>query len=574
VSKNPDKTFYETVKDFESYSFDYLKIKAKSGEIIPFRFNPAQEKIHRIVQKTKEERKLLRFIILKARQEGVSTYFEGMIFHETSTEFNVKSSIIGHEQESADNLFDMFNRYYDNLPEPLQVIKKYSNRKELSFEKLQSEISISSADAGEKLKRSDTIQKLHTTEVAFWRDAKAAMLALLQTVPDEMNTLVVIESTANGVGGWFYDTWKSAIKGDNNFIPIFLAWFELPEYTRVFDTNKEKEIFKNSLNEYEKDLIKKHKLTLEQINWYRYTLKNKCNSDTEQMKQEYPSTPEEAFITSGRPVFDNKICHKNYTDAKEPIMRGDLIYIYNEKKKIENVQFVENSKGFISVFDEIEIDKNNFIEHNVFAAGSDVAEGLEQQDYSTIRILDRRKRKVVITWHGHIDADLFAEEQQKIQMWLKNKIYFCTEFNNHGLTTISNAFRLRVNQYYRSDFKTGVEIPKSSLGFKTSETTKPYIINGLIEQIREGYFEDPEKELWDECMTYVKDSKGRMSAQNKYSDPGTKCFDDRVMAEALMFECDRWMPLYHKEEKIDLNMIAYPQIELEKYQIEDGDLQM
>lgn len=534
----------EKIKSYRNYCREYLKIKTKAGDIVSFIFNNVQEKIHNIVEQAKTEKKLLRFIILKARQEGVSTYFEGSIFHETATNFNVKSAIVGHEQESADNLFDMFNRYYDNLPKAIQPIKKYSNKKELSFDKLQSEITVSSADSGERLKRSDTIQKLHCTEVAFWRDAKSAMLALLQTVPDEPNTLVIIESTANGVGGWFYDAWQSATKGENSFIPIFLAWWEMPEYSRSFESESEQQKLIKSLNDYEKEIIKKFKLSYEQINWYRYTLKNKCNADTEQMKQEYPTTPQEAFITSGRPVFDNKICHANYLNAKEPIMQGDLIYTYNEDKSIKDVEFIKNSKGFIKIYEKIEI---NNTESFVFAGGSDVAEGLEQGDYSTIRVLDRRSRRVVLTWHGHIDPDLFAEEHHKIYLFLKEQIYFCIEFNNHGLTTITSAFKLRIKMYFRSDFKRGYEEHKNLLGYKTTETTKPYIINGLNEQIRENYFQDPEKEFWNECMTYVKDSKGRMSAQNKYIDPSTKCFDDRVIAGALMFECDRWMPRVRAE---------------------------
>ena len=134
------------------------------------------------------------------------------------------------------------------------------------------------------------------------------MLALLQTVPDENNTLVVIESTANGVGGWFYDTWQAAVNGENDFVPIFLAWFDLPEYTKSFLTDADRTKLLASLSDYEKNLIKKYKITLEQINWYRHTLANKCNNDVDEMKQEYPSTSEEAFITSGRPVFDSKIC--------------------------------------------------------------------------------------------------------------------------------------------------------------------------------------------------------------------------------------------------------------------------
>lgn len=1255
----------EHLRKFENF-LTHLKIKNKKGEIVPFELNQVQKRIRERVREAQEEKKLLRFIVLKARQEGVSTYFEAEIFHRTTFWKNVKAQIIGHLADSANNLFSMTNRYYDNLPKPLQAIKEYSNEKKLSFKKLKSEILVGSAEGGSKVKRSDTLQLLHClggsslviladgsskkikdikvgdevicgngdrarvsklyyqgvqntyrlqtwlsnepitltanhkvltesgykrldeltlddyiklpainftnnienisykhphkvrsqgggsktlekiilkidydfgyvigyylaeghikkqnknnaychisftshknedyasrassflepystsintkisgnrkittvygtalatffndlcgrtdkkhlpdfifdtniefakgilsgffsgdgskkqhlvnglyktkrttgvnvnekvmrqlkrlaigvgfgvpslrksvnmarynkptrdrydltfcgeeaekvlsafnvhqegnykthiakhrdnavkirsieyygsenvydievdhpehnfettigvvsncTEVAFWRDAKETMLALLQTVPDELNTMIVIESTANGVGGWFYDTWKAATAGENDYIPIFLSWFDLPEYSKSFDDDEEKQNLINSLSNYEKELIKKYNLTHEQINWYRYTLKNKCDNDHDTMKQEYPScvvaetrvgtdqglirivnaseakyatlgeivkshkqpispifklitkdgfqlrgttdhpiflsngetkdlsklncgekiklqsprladnyynvewlnfgvrhsltmdekwgrllgyfmgdgslhrdtlsfvcdskdidviedvkmlissifdiepqqrivgakkggievrasntkfkplfdslgllyrndggrgsikrlihvpefifrspkkvvieflrglfeadgfndyqsprvvlfskkaeflrdvqllllacgvrsrlnsskrkngsgyeyianeliitgyraiafqenvgfiskrkiakiyypkdtkalknefvdevlsvepsgnehtynltiekeeafdangilthnTPEEAFITSGRPVFDTQICFENYNNAKEPLKRGDLVYKYDDSGKIDGVEFVENSKGYIKLFDEIEVGTN---EYNVFAAGCDVAEGLEQGDYSYMKVLDRRTRKAVLTWHGHIDADLLAEEQHKIQLFLKGKIYFCTEFNNHGLTTISQAFRLRVNQYYRQDWNSGYEAQKSELGFKTSEQTKKFVIDDLNQQIREKLFTSDEKEFWSETLTFVKNEKGRMQAQNKDKDLSVKCFDDRVMGGALMIRCDKWMPAYRIEKE-------------------------
>src|SRR5690606_37607220 len=153
------------------------------------------------------------------------------------------------------------------------------------------------------------------SEVAFFPDAKTTMLGLLQAVPDQPNTLVVLESTANGVGDWFHEMWQKAEKGENEFTPIFLPWFIQPEYTRPFRTEAEREQFIQEVEAthvdangetvytYEKQLMEKHDLTYEQLNWRRWTIANKCQGDEILFMQEYPSTPEEAFISSGRPVF-------------------------------------------------------------------------------------------------------------------------------------------------------------------------------------------------------------------------------------------------------------------------------
>ena len=107
------------------------------------------------------------------------------------------------------------------------------------------------------------------------------MLGLLQCVPDTLNSCVILESTANGVGGYFYDIWQKAVRGENDFIPLFYPWFTDKDYKRDFHSEQEKEEFKNSLDEYEIDLMEKNSLTLEQLNWRRYIIANKCAGDKE-----------------------------------------------------------------------------------------------------------------------------------------------------------------------------------------------------------------------------------------------------------------------------------------------------
>jgi hypothetical protein len=538
-------------------NFDYfvaqgfLKIKDKSANLITFKLNKAQEIVLSKIKETKQLRKLLRFIILKARQKGISTFFEALIFHSGITNFNIKAVIIGHESDASSNLFAMSNRYLENLPDYLKPQIEHSNEKKLSFSKLKSEIRIATAEGGASVKRSDTIQYLHATEVAFYRDAKNTLLAVMQTVPDEPNTLIVLESTANGVGGEFYDRWQSAVAGESDYIPIFLSWLIDDEYSKPFSSEDEKQKLLSTIDQEEIVLRDKLGASLEQLNWRRHTIQNKCGGDVSLFHQEYPSTPEEAFIVSGRPVFDNILVYDRYNDCREPLAIGNLVYLYEEDKitkiqKIAGVKFVENSKGFIKIFSPCLTDAR---EYYVYAAGCDVSEGLEQGDYSVIKVMDRRTNKVCLTWHGHISADLLAEEQHKIQLYLKNKVYFATEQNNHGLTTITHAYRLGVNQYYRQKFESVMETDKLKdiLGFKTTTSTKPYIINDLNSAIREKYFIDDEKEFWGECLTFVHNAKGQMQAQDKDKDPATKCFDDRVMASAIMLICDKWMLNYFVE---------------------------
>lgn len=534
MTEQEKKWLNQDIKNYSVFAEKYLKIKTKDGRIIPFKFNSAQIKVNKIVENAIKEGKPQKFIILKARQEGISTYFSGRIFWRNITHKFWKAAVVGHVKDASNNLFDMTKRFWEYLDELLQPSIQASNEKKLSFSKLKSEMKVFTAEGGDSVGRSDNFQDLHLTETAFWRDAKSVLTALLQTVGDIKDSLQAIESTANGVGGDFYERWQAAKNGESEYIPIFLAWFELDDYKRDFLTEDEKERFTKSLSDKEKDRIKTYNLSLEQANWYRHTLMNKCGGDEMMMAQEYPCNDIEAFVASGRPVFDTKICLQNYELSKRAKPRIGNIELRNGK-----YEFIDNERGFIKLFYDPELKEN---EKHRFAAGCDVAEGLEQGDFSVISVLDRRKMEVILEWHGHIDPDLLADEQEKIYHFLNKDVYFCTERNNHGLTTIVGAYKKKLKQYYNQTFTKGYASSSSELGFKTSAQSKVIVINNLNEWIREQIFGSDSTGFWSECLTFVKNAKGQMQAQGKDEDKATKCFDDRVISNALMIHTSLWMP--------------------------------
>jgi hypothetical protein len=536
----------------EKFCEMFLKVRTKKAEIVPFKFWSVQKKLYKIYKETELLKKPLRFIVLKARQEGVSTFWDAVIFVRTITNFDRKNLIVGHEIKSANNLFDMCKRYYDNLLPTMKPVIERSNEKKISFAKLRSEINVASAEVGGALQRSDTIYDAHLTEVAWWRDAKSALLAIMQTIGDDPEKLVVLESTANGVGGEFHSIWVDAVNGENDFIPIFIAWFELDEYSKKFDNGDMRERFALSLTEEEKALQTTFSLTLEQLNWRRWAIENLCGGDVDMFHQEYCSTADEAFLLSGRPVFDPDTVNKhlkelqNFRDYRQGYLE------YKDDKK-NSVRFVDRKNGYIKLFDqELLIDP---LDNFRFVAGSDVAEGLEQGDRSINKVFDRKTKKVCLTWAGQIHPDLLGEEQHKISLFLGGDVWFCTERNNHGLTTLVESFRLGVKNYYQQDFQAGFSITTDKIGYKTSVATKPQYINILNRAIEDKLFEDNEIEFWRECSTFVKNEKGQMQAQGKDKDPGTKCFDDRVIAAGLMWLCNQWLPPMSTRKKEEIGWV-------------------
>lgn len=534
MTEQERKWVNEVLKNFPVFAEKYFRIKTKDGKIIPFKLNNAQAKVNKIVEDTIKAGKPQRFIILKARQEGISTYFSGRGFWRNMTRKFWKTAVVGHVKDASNNLFDMIKRFYNYLEPSLKPELQASNEKKLGFSKLESEMKVFTAEGGDSVGRSDNFQDLLLTEVAFWRDAKSVLTALLQTVGDITDSMIVLESTANGIGGDFYERWQAAKNGESDFTPIFLAWFDLDNYKRDFLTENEKERFIKSLSEKERNRIKTYSLALEQANWYRHTLMNKCGGDESMMAQEYPCNDIEAFVASGRPVFDVQTCLTNYELAKRSKPRiGNLVEIG------DRIEFIENERGYIKLFYNPEIKDNEIYR---FSAGCDVAEGLEQGDFSVIPVLDRKTMEVILEWHGHIDPDLLADEQEKIYKFLNKDVFFCTEKNNHGLTTIVGAYKKKLKQYYNQTFDKGYSSDSSSIGFKTSAQSKVIVINNLNEWIREKIFSSNSVGFWDECLTFVKNAKGQMQAQGKDEDKATKTYDDRVIAYALMIHCSLWMP--------------------------------
>src|SRR5690606_28452358 len=219
----------ETLSSLPDFSQCFLRIRKKSGKVEPFLFNRAQHYLHERLEEQLNETGKVRAIILKGRQQGCSTYVQARFFHKISTQRGKKAFILTHESEATKNLFDMTKRYYDLLPRGLVPEPDTSSAKELKFKSLSSGYAVGTA-GNRAVGRSQTIQLMHASEVAYWQHAEDHSKGILQAVPNDDGTEIIMESTANGLGNYFHSMWLSASSGQSDFQSIFIPWYWQDEY--------------------------------------------------------------------------------------------------------------------------------------------------------------------------------------------------------------------------------------------------------------------------------------------------------------------------------------------------------
>jgi hypothetical protein len=282
-----DQQIHRFTSDFEVFAPSLLKIKDKSGKIVPFKFNRAQLYAHKRIEEQKRKTGMVRAVLLKGRQQGLSTYSAGRGFWLTSTTPGFGTFILSHEQKATDNLFGMVQRYVEHYPKPMLPTLGAANAKELRFSGIDSGYKV--ATAGNRgAGRSSTAQFLHWSEVAYSPAAHEHMAGIMQTIPSVPGTEIIFESTANGVGDVFHHVWQKGEVGEGNWQSIFIPWFWQAEYRAVP---------RGKPNEEDAEYGDQYDLDEHQLQWRRDKI-DEMGGDVRLFQREYPASPAEAFSVS------------------------------------------------------------------------------------------------------------------------------------------------------------------------------------------------------------------------------------------------------------------------------------
>lgn len=504
AKKRRDLKRYST--SYQDFALEQIRILPKDASkgFIPMEFNSAQQIVNDAIEKQLAETGKVRAIVLKARQMGLSTYATGRVYWKSYlTPYN-KSVVMAHDSATSDALFSMSRNIIQNMrPEFAPVLKK-SNSKEIGFEHNDSGYRLYTAGSPEA-GRGTTPTIAHLSEVAFWTHDAKILAGLFQGISQADGTEVILESTANGVGNEFHRLWKGAVAGENEYIPIFVPWYLMPEYTRdVLEPDE----FLETITEEEEDLQLKHGLELNQLYWRRLKI---AEGGLDKFRQEYPSTPEEAFIVSGANVFNT-----------EKLMNTEPSRVQKKQHfNIESCMFDDHREGSLEIFKFPRYDSN-------FVIGADCSLGVGR-DYSAAVVLDEEREVCAVYRNNKIDPTQYGDLLFYLGR-LYNNALTAVESNSLGIATLNRLKQMDyVNLYHQTKVANISNEEGTRLGWRTTQATKPMIIGHLKNAIENDDILLASPTIIQECLDYVADENGRTNAI-------TGCNDDTVIATAIALE--------------------------------------
>ena len=500
------------LNDFEFYSKHCVKVRTKKGTIVPLVLNRIQKRFLKAVERQMAATGMVRMVVLKARQQGLSTVITAWQYWWLSQRKAQKGLVMAHEADSTTTLFDMYKRVHDNVPDMLRPHAKYQSRGEMQFDRLDTGLRVATA-GGRGVARGETLTTAHLSEVAFWPTAFAAtnFNGLVQAIPDEPGTACFLESTAQGMTGKFREMWVGADPASpehNGYEQFFSAWFESDEYR-----DPAPEGFVRTPDEEE--LVARHYdegLTSDdQLFWRRRKI---AQNGLALFKQEFPATADEAFLSTGRPVFNPDYLHERLSKPVTPIARMAVEDVPGQPIGV----LKDHPLGELFVY--VELDPKE-----TYVIGADVGMGLrasasvrKDSDPSVAQILDSQLRQAAV-WRGIVHPDYFA----KVLMTLGyhyNSALIAPERNNHGLVTCVKLRDLEYPYIYTDQVEGTLEAQKDTinLGFFTSERTKPLIIDQLRASDRDREIEINDPQTLREMLTFVCTESGKMQAEDGEQD--------------------------------------------------------
>lgn len=498
-----------------------FNIVDKEKSTVPFFLNEVQHSfidlLNESIEKHKQGKLLhLRFLVLKGRQQGFTSVITAYQLANTLIKKNFTGFTLADTADNVRAIFQDKAKYvYNQLPDILKPTEKYNSKTEMFFENLNSSWRINVAT--DQVGRSRTINFFHGSEAAFWK----CLISETQSSLGEALTkdsIQILESTANGFNE-FKDLWDSG-----EWINCFYEWWRTPEYRDKFESKEIKDKFMSDIDNKSDWIWKrlnwlKYKIFLEdeQLYWYYNKYKNYLNKDL--IKQEYPCTPEEAFLNSGNCVFNTEILMQRKVELQElyrkkPYRQGFFKFKWHDEDTKDyilntSIEFVESPIGMIKIYQEPKT-------YGYYVLGGDTAG--DGSDFYAGTMIDNTTGKRCATLHAKVDADIYTWQMYCLGIYY-NKALISIEINFNIFPVIELKRLKYPHQYIREEYDRISRKMEEKFGWKTDRNTRPKIISEEQSIVKDHPELFTDIDTIGEMLTFVYDEDMRPDAtEGKHDD--------------------------------------------------------
>lgn len=576
--------------DFYYWAARFVKIKGKEGEITPFVLNAPQRRLVDGFEQMRLAGRPIRMVLLKARQWGGSTATQlYMAWIQLVHRIGWNSLIIGHQSSASAEVNGMFELMMEHYPAELlydpsgpvpDKIVKMANLHGTTSTRVvplrKARIKLGTAERPQSVRGGDS-SMVHCTEVAFWKKTEGRtptqmMKAATSGVLFRPLTMIVYESSANGVGNFFHSEYEAAKSGLSQFESMFVAWFEIEQYRLEFtEANAPRGAIKGAprfstaeelarwmlLNRYDSDPMSERTVSgrylwrlwengasLEAINWY--VAERTKYVDHADMASEFPSDDIEAFANSGARVFSLERIEQMRGETLVPKACGEIIGEGTVgQESLRGVRFDRFDGGRMKIWEMPGAGASGSSDpddcrypaamDNRYVTTVDIGGRSPRSDWSVIHVLDRAPLlygEPVVTvaqWRGHIDMDLLAWKAAQIATFYDNALLVIesntieTSESDRWVDGDQSPYLLMLleraypNLYYR---------PNGRPGFHTNVATKPMVVSTLVRAVRDNIFIERDSDCLDEFCCYERRQDGSFGAI-------TGRHDDMLMTRAI-----------------------------------------
>lgn len=488
-----DATPEQLVEAFDFFCANFVYIKHPNKGRIQLNLRPAQKEA---VQAWVENRYS---IVLKSRQIGFSTLAAAYSFWLCFFAPDRFIVMLSKTEREAAKLLSKAKYIYKFLPDWLRLSGPELIQNNVLKMTFNNDSVIESMPSANEPARGESVYLAIIDEMAFLPNPEEAW-ASIEPIAD-VGGRVICLSTAKGEGNIFFQLWQGSQNNTNRFKGIFFPW------SANGDRNQA---------------------------WYDAQA---AELPPWQLHQEYPSNPEEAFIRSGRPVFDLDCLNRFLISFPK---KG-----YNKKlSDMRNSYMFDPDGGPLSVWQVPQAGAR-------YVVGADVAEGLARGDYSSAHVIDAKSGVVVAHWHGHVDPDKFGEDVLYALGFFYNEALIGVESNNHGLTTLTALNKSKYTNLYRQRrLNQRHSEATEALGWRTTTLTKPLAIDELNANLRDGILDLRCEFTIAELKTFVRDDNGQTHGSPH---------DDRVMSLAIANQMLKyvWLPEYKGKTDVPYGTLNY-----------------